>query len=60
MHDATATQTGVDEMGKQMADAFYRGFDDFNRGLTVCPFKIAHKVEAWVDGWKTAKHTYAR
>lgn len=45
-------------MGKQMADAFYRGFDDFNRGLTICPFKVAHKVEAWVDGWKTAKNTY--
>ncbi len=33
--------------------AFERGQEDHKRGLRVCPFKVQHKVEAWLDGWKT-------
>jgi ribosome modulation factor len=39
---------------------FERGFDDYNRGLRMCPFTVSLRVECWLDGWKTAQDNRMR
>jgi len=48
----------MSKIAKDNVEAFYRGAKDFNGGRRNCPFKVAHKVEAWVDGWKCAQVQY--
>ena len=46
------------KIAKDKVEAFYRGAKDFDAGRRTCPFKVAHKVEAWVEGWKCAQFQY--
>jgi len=38
----------------QNLTAFERGQADYLAGRRRCPYTVQNRIEAWLDGWKTA------
>jgi ribosome modulation factor len=41
-------------LAMQNLTAFERGQADYQGGRRVCPYARQNRIEAWLDGWRTA------